>query len=487
MWDSVAGVHNAEVGDLETARNSEDPKPRSPDVVLDALRRFYASGATRPFAFRREQLIALERGLTVFEQAILDALYADLRKPPQEAYASEIGFVQSDIRYALRHLKRWMPPARKPTPLIAWPSRGVVYPEPYGAVLIIGPWNYPLQLLLSPLVGAVAAGNCVCLKPSELAPATAAVIRDMIAETFPANYVTVVEGGPDLARELVHQDFDYLFFTGSADVGRRVMETAAQRLTPVTLELGGKNPCIVAHDADLDTAARRILWGKCMNAGQTCVAPDYVLVDQRVMEGLFEAFKRVLRAFFGEEPQQSPDYGRIVNAGHFDRLVAYLYQGRVVCGGRTDPEDLFIAPTILADVDLSAPVMQEEIFGPIMPVLPFSTLEEAIAAVRARPKPLALYLFTTGRAFQEKVLRETASGGVCINDTMSHIMGKALPFGGVGESGMGQYHGKAGFDGFTHYRSVLQRPLWPDLRFRYPPVTTSVKTLKRVYRFLLRK
>ena len=474
-----------ENGEVSEGRHHSSGLGRTHGTV-QRLRAFHESHATRPLQFRKEQLQGLRAAIEAHESDLLDALHSDLRKPPIEAYTSEIGFVQSDIDYALRHLGRWVRPRRRRSPLIAWPARSAVYPEPYGVALIIGPYNYPFQLLFSPLVGAIAAGNCVCLKPSELTPATAGAIARVIREAFPPEYVAVVEGGRDAAQELIAQGFDYLFFTGSSAVGRAVMQAAARHLTPVTLELGGKSPCIVFQDARPDVAARRILWGKCMNAGQTCVAPDFVLVDQRIEKALLDACQAVLHEFYPDSPRRSPDYGRIVNRDQFDRLVRYLGDGHVVCGGEHDASDFFIAPTILTGVDCAAPVMQEEIFGPILPVLPFSNVDQVFAMLRARPKPLALYLFTGNRAVRKLILSETVSGGVCINDTMSHIMGKDLPLAGVGDSGMGSYHGKAGFDCFTHYRSVLRRPLWPDPSFRYPPAGSSLAAVKRVCRFLLR-
>ncbi len=455
--------------------------------VLTRLRAFYDSQKTRSLDFRKEQLCALGCAIEVRESDILEALYEDLHKPRQEAYVSEVGFVLSDISYTLQRLARWARPRRRRGPLLAWPSRGLILPEPYGTVLIIGPWNYPFQLLLSPLVAAIAAGNCVCLKPSELAPATSAVVARMVLDTFSEDYITAAEGGPETAEELTNQGFDYIFFTGSIRVGRQVMEAAARHLTPVTLELGGKSPCIVCHDVDLTLAARRILWGKCMNAGQTCMAPDYVWVDALVEREFLTALGSVLNEFYGGAPRQSPDYGRIINRGHFDRLLGYLGQGRLVCGGEHEADGLFMAPTILADVSPSAPVMQEEIFGPILPVLRFNDIDEVLVSLKRRPKPLALYVFARNRAFQARILAETASGGVCVNDTMTQAFGKTLPFGGLGASGMGSYHGKAGFDCFTHYKSVLRRSTWPDLRFRYPPTRHSLATVKRFCRLFMRR
>ena len=476
---------------MEHERVSEPEGGTSPAsnyaLQLRSLRAFYETHATHPVSFRVEQLRTLGRAIESRENDLLEALYADLRKPRLETYVSEIAVVQTDISHAIRHLKRWTHVQRRRTPPIAWPGRSSVYPEPYGVVLIMGPWNYPFQLLFSPMVGAMAAGNCVCLKPSELAPTTSALIAQMGSEVFSPDYVTVVEGGRDVAEELLRERFDHVFFTGSTTVGRAVMEAAAQHLTPVTLELGGKSPCVVCRDVNVETAARRIMWGKCLNAGQTCVAPDFVLVDRQIKDLLLQATERALDRFFGESAQSSKDFGRIVNRRHFDRLVSYLLQGRIVCGGDYDERDLFIAPTIMTDIDPESPLMQEEIFGPILPVLEFSDLDEVVSMLRDRPKPLALYLFTEDRSIQNQVIAETVSGGVCVNDTVSHILGKDLPFGGVGASGMGTYRGKAGFDCFTHYKSVLRRSMLVDPTFRYPPASVSLATLKRVARFLLQR
>ena len=453
--------------------------------LIAGQRAFFQTGATRSLEFRRARLQELHRAIEAREPLLLDALHADLRKSPRQAYTSEIGFVLSDIRHALRHLPGWMKPQRRRAPLLAWPARGCVRPEPYGVALIFGPWNYPFQLLLSPLVGALAAGNCAVLKPSEFAPHTADALAKLVSAAFAEDYVAVVRGERAVAEALLHGKFDTIFFTGSTNVGRAVMAAAARQLIPVTLELGGKCPCLVCADAPPDITARRIAWGKFMNAGQTCVAPDFVLVDRRARAALVDALKRTLREFYGDDPQKSTDYGRIINRKHFDRLAGYLSAGRIAHGGQYDPADLYIEPTILTDVAADAPVMQEEIFGPILPVLEFDKLDDALALLRGRPTPLALYAFTPDRAKQERVLAETGSGGVCLNDTVTHMIGHALPFGGLGESGMGACHGKAGFDCFTHYRSVLRRSLVLDPKLRYPPSRSKLATLKRAYRFLL--
>ena len=448
-------------------------------------RAYFLSGATRSTAFRQAQLGRLLAALGAREGALLAALHADLGKSPLEAYTTELGMVRGEISHAVRHLPRWVRPQRRPVPPLTWPARGWVAPEPFGVTLIIGPWNYPLQLLLAPLVAALAAGNCALLKPSEFAPRTAAVVADLIGATFPPEYVAVVNGERDTAEALLREQFDRIFFTGSTRVGRAVAAAAARQLTPVTLELGGKCPCLVAADAPLAVAARRIVWGKFLNAGQTCVAPDYVLVDRRVAADLLAEMIRAVREFYGPDPRRSPDYSRIIHRAHWDRLAGYLASGRVVCGGAGVPEELYFPPTILADVPPDAPVLHEEIFGPLLPVREFSAWDEALAFVRDRPAPLALYLFTPDRALQRRVLAETRSGGVALNDTVTHMIGAGLPFGGVGESGQGRYHGQAGFAEFTYPRSVLRRsPRW-DAGLLFPPPRASFAMVKRSFRWLL--
>ena len=445
----------------------------------------FETGATRPLDFRRSQLQKFHATLERREPELLSALQADLRKSLFQGYATELGLVQAEIRHALKHLHRWAAPQTCKTPWFVTPARGWVQPEPFGVALILGPWNYPAQLLLTPLVSAIAAGNCAVLKPSELAPRTAEVITALVRETFTEDFISVVTGGPDVAEALLAERFDKIFFTGSTRVGRLVMAAAAKYLTPVTLELGGKCPAVVCADANVELAAKRIAWGKFMNAGQTCVAPDFVLVQRSVLERFVAVLKKSLREFYGEDASQSADYGRIVNARHFDRLVNYLRDGKVVHGGTHDAKDLFLAPTILEDVSPDASVMLEEIFGPILPVLEFDRLGDALASLRGRPTPLALYVFSNDRATQARVLAETRSGGVCVNDVVSHMIGTGLPFGGLGESGLGAYHGRAGFDAFSHDRAVLRRATWLDTPFRYPPQKLSLAGLKRALRFLL--
>ena len=454
-------------------------------ALIASQRRQFQTGATRSLAYRQDQLRLLQAAIEAREATLLDALHADLRKPAHEAYSAEIGLVLGDIRHALSRLPAWMRPQRRRLPLLAWPGKGRVVSEPFGVALIIGPWNYPFQLLFSPLTGALAAGNCVVLKPSEFAPHSSAAIARLISDTFPAEYVTVVEGDRQTAEALLCERFDTIFFTGSTSIGRAVMTAAARHLTPVTLELGGKCPAVVCADAPLDIAARRIAWGKFMNAGQTCVAPDFVLVDRRIRDPIVAALTRAIHEFYGDDPQRSPDYGRIINTRHIDRLTGYLKDGHIVTGGRHDAGDLYIAPTILTGVPVTAPVMQEEIFGPILPVAEFTDMSAALAQLRDCPSPLALYLFTNDRAIQQRVIAETRSGGVCINDTIVHVTGHDLPFGGVGESGMGRYHGRASFDCFSHQRAIVRRSTLFDPRFRYPPRKLSLEKLRKVYRFFL--
>ncbi len=453
--------------------------------TIDRQRTFFGTGATRPLEFRRAQLRKFADAIEKQEKALFDALHADLRKSPHQAYTTEIGVVLAEIQHAERHLPLWLKSQRRRTPWLSWPSRGWIRPEPRGVALIIGPWNYPFQLLLSPLVGALAAGNCAILKPSEFAPRTAAVIAQLIGDAFPSEYVTVIEGEREAVEALLREKFDTIFFTGSSPVGRIVMEAAAKHLTPVTLELGGKCPCIVCADAPLGLAARRIVWGKFMNAGQTCVAPDFLLAERSIRDRLMSEIKRAIGDFYGENPRDSSDYGRVVNRRHFDRLTGYLSTGRVEHGGVHAAEDLYFAPTLLTGVTWDSPVMQEEIFGPILPVMEFDGLATALEHLRKRPTPLALYLFTRNPEIQRLVLDQTSSGGVCINDTVSQMMGPGLPFGGLGESGLGAYHGRASFDCFTHYRSVLSRSLAYDVSLRYPPARTGLQRLKRPFRFLV--
>ena len=430
-------------------------------------RRYFSTGATRPCAFRAGQLRALREALRKHERPLLDALAADLGKPYVEAFASEIGVVRAELAHLLDGLGEWMRPVRRPTPFMLWPARSQVTVEPLGVVLIIAPWNYPVQLSLLPLAGAIAAGNCAILKPSEEAPAVTAAIERLIAETFPPDFVSVVQGeGAQVVPALLRgQRFDHVFFTGSTAVGKKIMAMAAETLTPATLELGGKSPAIVLDDANLPLAARRIAWGKCYNAGQSCVAPDYALVPAPQAEAFIQHAKAAIVSFYGEHPLRSPDLGCIVNQRRLTKLAGYLGQGRVRHGGRMHTGERRLEPTILDQVDWSSDVMREEIFGPILPVMTYRHPDEIPALIQRNPQPLAAYLFGRPR----DLLAQLQFGGGCVNDTLIHFANGHVPFGGVGLSGMGRYHGRESFVLFSQRRSVLTAPAAFDLPYRYPP------------------
>lgn len=444
-------------------------------------RAFFQSGRTRDLAFRREQLRALRAMVLDAEPRLAEALRADLGKPAFEAYAGETALVRREVDHALRELGRWSRTRRVRTILAHQPGRSEIRQEPRGVVLVISPWNFPVQLSLVPVVGALAAGNVAILKLPPLAAATSALLAELVGKTFDPGCLAAVEGGVEQAEALLAEKLDYVFFTGGPAAGRRVMEAAARQLTPVTLELGGKNPCIVDADVDLDVAARRIAWGKFFNAGQSCVAVDYLLVDRAVKGPLLERIAAHVRAFYGEDPRRSPDFGRVVDGRHFDRMMAHLRTGRVVLGGQADREARYIAPTILDGVARDDLIMEEEVFGPILPVLEYSEVGEAIALVTSLPSPLALYVFSRSERFQERVLRETVAGGGCVNDTTIHFTSVHLPFGGAGESGMGSYHGKASFELFSRQRSLLRRGFAFDLGLRYPPYAGKLRWFRRFF------
>jgi aldehyde dehydrogenase (NAD+) len=448
-------------------------------VLVRQQREFFRTEQTQEIAFRLEQLAKLKQSIIDRQEAILQASKADLGRPAFEAYF-EIATL-SEITLAIKKLKTWAKPQRVKSPIDQFPASAWIQPDPLGVVLIIGPWNYPFQLMMSPLVGAIAAGNCALLKPSEHAPHTSRVVAELIAGTFDSSYIAVVEGDASVSQQLLAEKFDHIFFTGGTAIGRIIMAAAAQHLTSVTLELGGKSPCIVDSDIHLDHAAKRIAWGKLINTGQTCIAPDYLLVNRQIKTDLVARIKHYIQDFYGEDPAQSPDYGRIIHDQHFERLIAFLDRGEIILGGEYNLDERYLAPTLIDGVTWDDPVMQEEIFGPILPILTYDELEAAIAQINARPKPLALYFFSRDRQKQERILQATSSGGVCLNDTVMQVGVNALPFGGVGESGIGSYHGKASFDTFSHFKSVLKRNFWLDLGWRYAPYTAQkLEQLKRI-------
>jgi len=447
------------------------------------MRQLVVGGTTRPLQWRLEQLDRLDAALSAHSDAVLEALAKDLGKPDVEAYF-EVVAVRQEISLCRRQLRRWIAPKKVSVPLSQRPGRAEVIAEPLGCVLIIGPWNYPFHLAIQPLVSALAAGNTAILKPSEHAPATAQLISSLIGEAFPPEIVQVVQGDGSTAQALLAERFDHIFFTGGERIGKLVMAAAAQHLTPVTLELGGKSPAVVLRDADLEVTSRRLVWGKCLNAGQTCIAPDYLLVERSARTSLIQSLGERLTACFGEEPLDSSDLASIVNETQYERLSALLEQarerGQILLGGTCDPERRRIAPTVIQVNDREDPLMQEELFGPLLPMLEVDGLEQAIEWINQRPKPLALYLFSSSQANQETVLNKTSSGGVCFNDVVMQVGVPELPFGGVGASGMGAYHGKAGFDTFSHQRSVLRRPFALDLPFRYPPYAGRLPLMRRL-------
>lgn len=438
----------------------------------EALRHTYDAGITKPLSWRVAQLRALRRMLTERAAEFEDALLTDLAKNPTESQIAEIGFVVGEIDHMLKNLRRWLRPRRVAVPGALLPARASVLLEPVGVVLIIAPWNYPVQLLLAPLVGALAAGDAVVLKPSELAPATSAAMARLIPEYLDRRAVAVVEGGVEETTALLDERWDHIFFTGNGRVGRIVAAAAARNLTPVTLELGGKSPVYVDETADLRAAAQRIAWGKFMNAGQTCVAPDYVLAAPGVAERLPGAIAAAVRELYGDDAAESPDYGRIVDARQFDRLAGLLGSGTAAVGGTHDAATRFVAPTVLVDVPADAPVMREEIFGPILPIIPVDGLDEAIRHINRGDKPLALYVFSEDATTRRRILTETSSGAVGFGVPAAHLAVGGLPFGGVGESGSGAYHGQSSLRTFSHEKAVLSKPLTPDtLKLIYPPYT----------------
>jgi aldehyde dehydrogenase (NAD+) len=449
---------------------------------LEGLRTFYRTGATKSYSFRKEQLTKLKQAILQHEDELYTALYADLKKSKEETWVTEIGFVISELNNSLKHLHHWMKPQKVKTNLLNFPSSSFIYSEPLGVVLIIGPWNYPFQLLFTPLIGAIAAGNCVVLKPSEFAGETAKVMQKIIAATFATSYVLYVEGdGAEVVPAMMNNyRFDHVFYTGSTFVGGLVYKMAAEKLVPVTLELGGKSPCVIEADANIKVGARRIAVTKFSNAGQMCVAPDYLLVHEKIKDAFVEELKTALVQFFSNHAEESYNYGKIINEKQFIRIAAYLQSGNIIYGGRTDKNKLYVEPTIMEHVAVNAPVMNDEIFGPILPLFTFSQSDEAKGIIDRHPDPLAFYVFTSSKQKERWWLQNVAAGGACVNNASWHLTNHHLPFGGRGNSGIGRYHGRFSFETFSHQKAVLKTPTWFDPAMKYPPFKGKLGLFKKV-------
>ena len=448
---------------------------------LEKMRRYFDSGVTRTYKFRIEQLKKLKKRILAHENELYDALYTDLKKSPEEAWVTEIGLVIAELNVAIKNLQQWMEPEPVSTNLVNLPSRSKVMREPLGVVLIIAPWNYPMYLLFTPLIGALAAGNCVVLKPGEHATATASVMQKIVSE-FEPEYIQYTEGHGEIVVTAMLNDFrfDHIFYTGSTAVGKIIYKQAAEKLVPVTLELGGKSPCVVAADASIKVAARRIAIAKFSNSGQMCVAPDYVLVHESRRVELEEALKKSIRQFFGDKPEESYNYGKIINERQFDRITRYLDNGNIIYGGRSTRSQLFIEPTIITNVQVDSPIMKEEIFGPVLPLLTFSTNEEAKSIIEKNPNPLAFYVFTSSRRNESDWITSVPAGGVCINNSSWHLTNHHLPFGGRGTSGMGDYHGRYSFEVFSHRKAIMKTPIWFDPNIKYPPFKGKLGLFKKI-------
>ena len=453
--------------------------------LLKTQREFFATGKTLSYEFRLAQLKKLRKVIVDNEQEILVALHKDLRKSDFEGYATEVGFTLAELDHTIKYLKKWMKPKKVGTPMFHAVGSSHIYNDPYGIVYIVGPWNYPFQLTIAPLIGAMAAGNCSVVKPSEIAENTGLLVEKLLNENFEAGYIKSVFGGIEESKSLLEQKFDYIFFTGGTGIGKIFYQAAAKNLTPVTLELGGKSPCIVDQKIHLEHSSKRIVWGKWTNAGQTCVAPDYLLVHKSIKRDLLDRMKKHLNDFYGPNPQESEDYGRIINHRHFIRLENYLKNGNVLIGGQTDEDDLYISPTIMDGLSLEDPVMQDEIFGPILPIIEYSDISEVLDIINNKfGKPLALYIFSERKDFTEEILAKTSSGGSCVNETLMHLGNGNLPFGGVGDSGIGAYHGEFSFDTFSHKKAVMKKSTMFDIPIRYAPYKGNLPMLKRLMKYL---
>ena len=434
--------------------------------------------------FRKETLIKLLNTVIIHENEIIQALHDDFKKPAFESVLTETSQVVLELKHVIKNMKKWAKPRRVFPSLLNFPSKDYIYKEPYGKVLIIAPWNYPFQLALYPLISAVAAGNQVVVKPSELTPKTSEIIVKIIHKVFDKNHVEVIEGGIEVSQKLLSERWDYIFFTGSVAVGKIVAKAAAKNLTPVTLELGGKNPCIIDETANLKLAAKRIVWGKFVNAGQTCIAPDYILIQKNMKKHFVNFLKEEITKAYGENPEESPDFARIINAKNWQRLVDLIEPEKVVFGGESNPKDNYIAPTLVEETALESPIMQEEIFGPILPILTYKKESEIAAVISRFEKPLALYVFSENPGFQKRIIQNYSFGGGCVNDTIIHFANKRLPFGGVGHSGIGAYHGNLSFDTFSHQKSIVKKANWLDLPLRYAPYQDKLATIRKILKWL---
>jgi len=455
--------------------------------ILDQLQQqdeYFKTKETQSVAFRKKSLIRLKKAILDNEDEILDALYKDLRKPRFEAYTSEIAVVITELNYLIKNIEKLAKPKRVKSSLLNFPSADYIYKDPYGRVLIMAPWNYPFQLVINPLAAAIAAGNCVICKPSEITAHTSSVLTELIAEVFDPEHVTVIEGGIEENQFLLKQKWDYIFFTGSTAVGKIVMKAAAEQLCPITLELGGKSPVIVNKDAKLQLAAKRIVWGKLFNAGQTCIAPDYIYVHESVKNKFIENLITEFKLALGKDVESNKDFARIVNKKHFNRIVALINDDKVIYGGKINAEDRFIEPTLITDVDWDSTIMKEEIFGPLLPILTFTNLEETLQTINTLDKPLAAYYFGEHKKDQELFLSDLYFGGGCINDTLIHITSESLPFGGVGPSGLGSYHGAKSFECFSHQKGIVKRGTWLDIPARYAPYDSKLPLIKKLFKLL---
>ncbi|MDJ0845274.1 aldehyde dehydrogenase [Crocosphaera sp.] len=455
-------------------------KTENIQTIVKNKHQYFLLKETQNIEFRQQKLRQLKQIIIEQENEIVEALHKDLGKCHFESYLSELRIIKKEIENSINNLKKWTKPRYVSTPIEQFPGTAFIQVQPKGVVLIISPWNYPFSLAILPLIGAIAAGNCAIIKPSELSPNTSKILEEIINNNFEESYIKVIQGGKDTSQQLLKESWDHIFFTGSPSIGKIVMEAAAKQLIPVTLELGGKSPCIVDNNINVKETAKRIVWGKFLNAGQSCIAPDYLLINRQIKSQLLEAIVQSIKEFYGEDPAQSPDYGRIINQYHFNRLCALLSPGKILIGGKVIPEENYISPTVIHKIEPDFPIMEDEIFGPILPILEYDKLEEAIAFINKRPKPLAIYLFSNNQKQQKMILENTSSGGVGINDTVMQYGVLTLPFGGIGKSGMGSYHGKASFDTFSHYKSVLKRSFWLETNLRFPPYKGKLKWIKRL-------